>query len=175
MAQATSTALILHTPRGGDRRGQLDKTARPSIKPNQFRRSAMRFEPLIMPRLLSEQSGRTRRLLYHLILGLGTTTADRSTAVDGQKNTSRRLEGRRTLGAVNSPRSKNRPSQPIPPCWSCAGYGLLPTRSANSRHFQWQSTSTKPISRSHPSWVSTSSSLFEGSSCSQEIARRNSA
>ncbi len=30
-------------------------------------------------------------------------------------------------------------------------YSRLPPSSANSRHFQWQSTSTNPISRSHAS------------------------
>lgn len=57
-----------------------------------------------------------------------------------------------------------------PHCWH-----LLPVSSANSRHFHRQSTFWKPSSRSQLSWVSTSSSLFDGSSSSgrQEIAARN--
>ena len=45
-------------------------------------------------------------------------------------------------------------------------YPLRPTSNANSLHFQRQSTSTNPISRSHCSCVSRSSNLFEGSSVS---------
>src|SRR5262249_9191229 len=54
-------------------------------------------------------------------------------------------------------------------------YSFVPAKRASSRHFQWQSTSLKPISRSHASCVSTSRSLLEGSSSSQEMARRKSA
>ena len=42
--------------------------------------------------------------------------------------------------------------------------GLTPPSSANSTHFQWQSTSAKPMARSQPSCVSTSRSLFDGAS-----------
>src|SRR6476659_9986127 len=42
--------------------------------------------------------------------------------------------------------------------------GRLPAISASSLHFQRQSTSSKPMARSHESCVSSASSLFEGSS-----------
>src|SRR6266851_2113893 len=51
------------------------------------------------------------------------------------------------------------------PRFLAAPYGFRPASRASSRHFQLQSTSTNPISRSHPSWISISSSLFDGSSC----------
>src|SRR4051812_48190266 len=41
---------------------------------------------------------------------------------------------------------------------------FTPPRSASSSHFQWQSTSTKPISRSQLICVSTSNSRLDGSS-----------
>jgi hypothetical protein len=55
---------------------------------------------------------------------------------------------------------------------TACGPGLTPASNANSRHFQWQSTSTKPIARSQPNCVSKSSSLLEGSSCSGETPSR---
>src|ERR1700735_2277488 len=46
---------------------------------------------------------------------------------------------------------------------------LTPPNSANSRHFQWQSTSSKPISRSQSTCVCKSRRMFSASSSSRVI------
>jgi hypothetical protein len=55
-----------------------------------------------------------------------------------------------------------------------ATHGWLDTREqCQFTPLPLQSTSTKPISRSHANWVSTSNSLLDGSSSAQEMACRN--
>ena len=53
---------------------------------------------------------------------------------------------------------------PVPSCGSDHAVGFTPAKSANSRHFQRQSTSSNPFSRSQSSCVSTSRRMFDSSS-----------
>src|SRR5262249_38612939 len=52
--------------------------------------------------------------------------------------------------------------------WRLCGYGFVPATSASSRHFQKQSTSSKPTCRSQPRWVSRLTSWLAGSSFSTD-------
>jgi len=89
-------------------------------------------------------------LLMLVPVALGVDAGCRTYCSAGGSRPANAAEQSRACGALN--------------CRICYAAGLRPVNNANSSHFQWQSTSSKPISRSQCSWVSSASSLLDGSS-----------